>query len=132
MGLAGALALTRDWRDKLVPALATSAAVTLSFSVTVPVEQILREPPPPAEYSDSDSSASQSNTGNGETDTGGSVGQATDTDTTDETEEEEEAVVGTDDAPAKTAGAPQQGADILYFGDWSGWNEEAGEFSGTE
>ena len=46
LGIAGLLALTREWRQKLVPALATSATVVASFSIPATIDQAPLAPPP--------------------------------------------------------------------------------------
>ncbi len=151
LGLAGLLALTRGWKEKLVPALATSATIVASFSVTVSLEPLF-DPPPIAEpagpaeapqsFGSSDAPEADSKNGMGQADA--------------ETPETVQAPVSQaeNDYPEKpsddpfdarpheapeTTNPPQTGEESvevddgkLYFGDWTGWNEDTETFNDPE
>lgn len=151
LGLAGLLALTRGWKEKFVPALATSATIVASFSVTVSLEPMF-DPPPIAEPADpaegpqsfgsSDAPEADSKKGQRQDDTEppetvqAPVTQAEDGRPEAQTDD------SLDAPPHDTPGVdnpPQIGGDgtgvndgKLYFGDWTGWNEDTETFNDPE
>lgn len=124
LGIAGLLALTREWRQKLIPALATSATVVASFSITATIDPAPLGPAPGPAPVEVDESPARTGSGTSGAD-GRTVGSEP----------------GSGDRPAdpSVAAEPDPGADIpedeeeeettiLYFGDWTGWNEEEQRF----
>ncbi|WP_164884495.1 RNA polymerase sigma factor [Leucobacter muris] len=125
LGIAGLLALTREWRQKLVPALATSATVVASFSIPATIDQAPLAPPPSPAPVQVDESPARTGSGASGAD-GRTVGSEP----------------GSGDRPAdpSVTAEPDPGADtpedeeeeeettVLYFGDWTGWNEEEQRF----
>ncbi|MBK0418964.1 sigma-70 family RNA polymerase sigma factor [Leucobacter sp. CSA1] len=129
LGLAGVIALTREWREKLIPSLATSAAVAASFSVTVTVVPPAFDPPPPPPTT-TETVEPSATTG---ADVGGDPAVGTgDRDPSGEEPEVDSNVDGTltEDAEDEDSGSRPDGggAELLYFGDWSGWDEDASRF----
>lgn len=129
LGIAGLLTLTRDWRQKLVPALATSATVVASFSITVSVDRIPLDPPwPTAPLTSEEAPAPAEEDGEGPGAERGS-GQGTIAD--EDAGEDAETEAGGDLPAADDADAAGE-TDHLYFGDWTGWNEEEQRFVGSQ
>ena len=146
LGLTALLTLTRGWRDKFVPALATSATIVASFSVTVSLEPLF-DPPVVAEPATPSEAPHETD--------GGDVGTGSDREPSKpDTDERATAVTPVevddpaplDDSPelptepdeSETQGPtdpatnePQEIADdgMLYFGDWTGWDEDTETFT---
>lgn len=134
LGLTGLIALTRDWRERLIPTLATSAAVTASFSMTVSLAPVPFDPPPRPDTAEVVEVPSPE-TGSGEQHGVGTTGRPAGRDGADTTGAGEQTADGTVDRTEDDAQVDEltgeEGTEILYFGDWTGWDEQEGRFSRT-
>lgn len=148
LGLTALLTLTRGWRDKFVPALATSATIVASFSVTVSLEPlfdppIVAEPTVPAVPAEAPQSAGDGadTGGQGSTQTSDSdepLTVVTPIDAEDGSEAGEVPTAPLDPAdaepsdpetPATSEADGETNDGRLYFGDWTGWDEDTETFT---
>ncbi|UBH05275.1 hypothetical protein K8P10_000786 [Leucobacter sp. Psy1] len=150
LSLAGLLALTRGWKEKFVPALATSATIVASFSVTVSLEPLF-DPPPiaepagPAEVpqsvdNDAPNAESKKEQGRADAETPriaeAPVSQA-ENDYSEELADDPlnalpHEAPGTNDPPQIGGDGVEVDDGKLYFGDWTGWNEDTETFNDPE